>query len=137
MNKSDESIIEELVRKKLAGTSYTAIRSELSESGLSAEEISSLIRKVDERVLEETTRQGRMGKGKQRYRFGMILTVAGLVLSIAYKAGIIFNSLPALLIYSPFFAGILVMLYGRSILKKQGAPDLKDPGAIRKRRPYK
>jgi len=130
-------MIEELVRKKMAGTSYSTIRSELSESGLSAEEISSLIRKVDERVLEETTQQGRLGKGKQWYLAGLILAVAGLALSIAYKAGIIFNYLPALLIYSPFFTGLLVMLYGRSILRKQGAPDLKDPGAIRKRRPYK
>jgi len=137
VNKTGESRIEELVRKKMAGTNYSTIRSELSDSGLSTEEISSLIRKVDERVLKETTRQGRLGKGKQWYSFGLILAVAGLVLSVAYKAGFIFNSLPALLIYSPFFTGLLVMLYGRSILRKQGAPDLKDPGAIRKRRPYK
>lgn len=137
MNKTDENRIEELVRKKMAGTSYSTIRKELSGSGLSADEISSLIRKVDERVLEETIKQGGLGKGKQWYLFGLILAVAGLVLYIAYKAGIIFTSLPALLICSPFFAGILVMLYGRSILRKQGAPDLKDPGAIRKRRPYK
>jgi len=137
MNNTDEGRIEELARKKMAGTSYSTIRRELSESGFSDEEISSLIRKVDERVLKETTRQGRLGKGKQWYSFGLILAVAGLVLSVAYKAGFIFNSLPALLIYSPFFAGIFVMLYGRSMLRSQGAPDLKDPGAIRKRRPYK
>ena len=137
MKKTGESIIEELVRRKMAGTSYSIIRSELSESGFSAEEISRLIRKVDERVLEETMHQGRLGKGRQWYLFGLILAVAGVVLTIAYKAGMIFSSLPALLIYSPFFAGILVMLYGRSLLRKQGSPEQKDPGAIRKRRPYK
>jgi len=137
VNKTGESRIEELVRKKMAGTSYSTIRNELSRSGLSAKEINSLIRQVDEKVLEEATNQGGLEKGKQWYRFGLVLAVAGLALYIAYRAGIIFNSLPAWLIYSPFFAGILVMLYGRSILRKRGAPDLKDPGAIRKRRPYK
>jgi hypothetical protein len=137
VNKTGENRIRELVKMKMAGTSYSTIRNELSRSGISADEISNIIRQVDEKVLQETTRQVGLQKGKQWYRIGLVLAVAGLALSIAYKRGIIFNSLPALLIYSPFFAGILVMLHGRGLLRKQGAPEVKDPGAIRKRRPYK
>ena len=137
MSAIPENRIEELVREKMDGKSYTTIREELSESGMTAGEISSLIRQVDERVLSESAKQGDRERTQQWYRFGFILAVTGLILSIAYNAGIIFENLPALLIYSPFFAGILVMIYGRAIQKKQSAPSDKGPGAIRKRRPYK
>jgi hypothetical protein len=92
---------------------------------------------VDELVLSETIRQSGQGKAQQWYRFGMILAVIGLMLSIAYNAGIIFRNLPALMIYAPFFAGILVMIYGRTTQKKQSGKSNRAPGAIRKRRPYK
>ena len=113
MNNSFENRIEELAREKMAGKSYSTIREELSESGMTAEEISHLIRQVDERVLSETAIQGNPNRAQQWYRFGLILAVIGLILSIAYNAGIILENLPALLIYSPFFAGILLMIYGR------------------------
>jgi hypothetical protein len=42
-----------------------------------------------------------------------------------------------MVIYSPFFAGILVMAYGRYQQKKQSAPPETGTGAIRSKRPYK
>ena len=102
----------------MEGKSYSSIRDELAESGMNDGEISSLIRQVDERVLGETVKQGDRDRAQQWYRTGLILAVIGLILSIAYNAGIILAYLPALLIYSPFFAGILVMFYGRSLRKK-------------------
>jgi hypothetical protein len=135
-NEPDERI-ERLAREKLDGKSYSAIRQELSDAGMGDEEIGALIRRVDERVLDAATKQGVADRGKQWYRSGLILAVAGLTLVIVYKAGLILNNMQALLVYSPFFAGILLMLYGRSFLRKQYNPAGKSPGAIRKRRPYK
>lgn len=132
-----ENRIEELAREKKDGKSYSAIREELSESGMSAEEISSLIRRVDERVLQDTAKQGKPDRAQQWYRFGMILAVAGLLISISYNAGIILERLPALLVYSPFIAGILFMFYGRFLQRKESAPESPASGAIRKKRPYK
>ena len=137
MNMSDESRIEELAREKIAGKSYSMIREELTESGMSDEDISQLIRQVDERVLSEAVKQGSPDRARQWYRFGFILALIGLVLSIAYNAGIILTYLPALLIYSPFFAGILVMVYGRFLQRKQSIPADSGTGAIRRKRPYK
>ncbi|MCK4879012.1 MAG: hypothetical protein KAS82_00080 [Bacteroidales bacterium] len=137
MSAIPENRIEGLAREKMAGKSYSTIREELSESGMSAEEISTLIRQVDEKVLSKITQQGARERAQQWYRSGLILAVTGLILSIAYNAGIIFENLPALVLYSPFFAGILVMIYGKAIQRKQSAPSDKGPGAIRKRRPYK
>ena len=132
-----ENRIEELAREKMAGKSYSAIREELAESGMTAEEISTLIRQVDEQVLHETATQGNPSRAQQWYRFGLILAVIGLIISIAYNAGIILEMLPAVLIYSPFFVGILVMVYGRFLQRKHSSPEVSVSGAIRRRRPYK
>ena len=137
MSTGSESRIEELAREKMEGKSYSSIRNELAESGMNDGEISSLLRQVDERVLGETVKQGDRDRAQQWYRTGLILAVIGLILSIAYNSGIILAYLPALLIYSPFFAGILVMFYGRSLRKKQSASTDNGTGAIRRKRPYK
>jgi len=137
MSTGSESRIEELAREKMEGKSYSSIRNELAESGMNDGEISSLLRQVDERVIGETVKQGDRDRAQQWYRTGLILAVIGLILSIAYNAGIILAYLPALLIYSPFFAGILVMFYGRSLRKKQSASTDNGTGAIRRKRPFK
>ena len=129
--------IEDLVREKLEGKSYSMIREELGASGMSPEKIALLIRQVDERVLRETVELGDKQRKPQWYRLGLILAVAGLLLSIAYKAGIIITQLPALAVYSPFLAGILLMFYARMLQRKKPDPIPKGPGPIRKKRPYK
>ena len=137
MSTGDESRIERLVREKMEGKSYSTIREELSESGMGDEEISRLIRQVDERVLSETVKQGRQDRTQQWYRLGLILAICGLILSLAYNVGLILENLPPLLIYSPFFAGILVMVYARVLQRKKTAPTDNGTGAIRRKRPYK
>ena len=137
MNTGNNNRIETLVREKMEGKSYSIIRKELAESGMSEEEISKLIRQVDERVLNETVTQGGREKVQRWYRTGLILALIGLILSIAYNAGIILKGLPAWLAYSPFFVGIIVMIYARTLQRKQAAPPDDGTGPIRKRRPYK
>ncbi len=137
MSTGSESRIEELAREKMEGKSYSSIRNELSESGMSEMEVKDLIRQVDERVLSETMKQGDPNRAQQWYRFGLILAVIGLILTIGYNAGIILENMPALLIYSPFIAGILVMFYGRFLQRKRSTPSDPGTGAIRRKRPYK
>lgn len=132
-----ENRIEELAREKMAGKSYSIIREELTDSGMSDEDISQLIRQVDERVLKVTASQGTPDRSQQWYRSGLVLAVIGLIISIAYNAGIILQNLRPLLIYSPFFAGILVMAYGKFLQRKQSVPPDYGTGAIRRKRPYK
>ena len=137
MSTDNDSRIEALVREKMEGKSYSTIRKELAGSGMSDEEISRLIRQVDERVLSETVKKGDRAKVQQTYRIGLILAIAGLILSIAYNAGILMKGLPAMLAYSPFLVGILVMIYARTLQRKQSDPPDNGTGAIRKKRPYK
>ncbi len=137
MSNVTDNKIEELAREKMEGKSYSTIRDELSESGMADSEITNLIRQVDERVLSQTIKQASPDRTQQWYRSGLVLAVIGLILTIAFNAGIILKNLPAMVIYSPFFAGILVMAYGRYQQKKQSAPSETGTGAIRRKRPYK
>jgi hypothetical protein len=137
MDGNAEHKIEELARQKLEGKSYTEIREELRASGMKEEELGLLIRKVDDRVLKETLEQGERQRTPQYYRWGLVLAVAGLILSILYNAGLVFTGLPALAVYAPFLLGILLMFYGRMVQGKKPASTSRGPGPIRKKRPYK
>lgn len=137
MEAASDHRIEELAREKLEGKSYSKIREDLLASGMSEEEVGRLIRQVDEQVLKETLEQGKRQSATQWYRWGLALAVAGLILSILYNAGMIFAQLPALAVYSPFLAGILLMFYGRMLQRRNPVSTTRGPGPIRKKRPYK
>lgn len=137
MEKEKERIIEELAEEKLGGRSYSEIRSELKESGMSPDEISHIIREVDERVLAEAKSGAQPDNAKQIYRAGLILAVIGLAISIAFNAGILLRSIKPLVVYAPFLAGILLMFYARILQRRKPEAEPKGPGPIRKKRPYK
>ena len=137
MSVDHDSRIESLAKQKMDGKSYSAIREELAASGMSDEEIRKLIRQVDERVLNKTVQDSAKEKVQLWYRIGLIVAIGGLVLSIAYNAGLVLRSFPAWLAYSPFLAGIVLMIYARALQRKQSGPQDTGTGAIRKRRPYK
>ena len=137
MEQEENNRIEKLAREKLEGKSYSEIRAELKESGMPQEEISLLIRQVDEKVLEGVITEGKPDKAQQWYRGGMILAVAGLALSIAFNAELFMKNLPPLAVYAPFIAGILLMFYGRLLQRRQPNKEKKGPSPIRNKRPYK
>ena len=137
MKKLSNSEIEKLVRQKLEGESYSLIRSRLSNKGFSEEEIRSTIRQVDERVLRaEIEKKGRES-AKSWYMIGLGLAVIGLILTIGSNAGWILTGISRWTVYTPFFIGLLVMLYGKRLQQKQPDPLDAGPGRIRKKRPFK
>jgi hypothetical protein len=137
MNEISKDLIEELSEQKLEGKSYAEIRADLTGRGLPPDEIGKIIRQVDEVVLKAETGQKHAAKIRQWHRAGMVLAVIGLIISVTFNAGFILTGFPPWLVYTPFFAGILLMFYARMQQRKQ--PDLyqKGPGRIRRRRPYK
>ncbi|MFH0759457.1 MAG: hypothetical protein V2B15_19375 [Bacteroidota bacterium] len=129
--------IEELARQKLEGKSYSEIRADLLASGLSGTEVSSLIRQVDNKVLQSAVEGNRADRASKLYRVGLVVAIGGLVLSIMFNLGLIAVNLPAMAVYAPFIAGILLMFYGRMQQRKQPQAQAKGPGPIRSRRPFK
>jgi len=137
MDKLPDSIIEELVQQKLEGKSYSDIRARLQEDGLDEDSIRQAIRNIDERVLEAEVNQRHVGRARQWYRVGFSLAVLGLVLTLSANQGIILEDTPRWLVYAPFFAGIVLMFYGRMSQRRQKEIYEKGPGRIRRKRPYK
>jgi hypothetical protein len=137
MDPLQDSIIEELVQQKLEGKSYTEIRARLREEGLDEEGIRQAIRKIDEQVLEAEVNQRHIGRARQWYRVGFTLAVLGLVLTLSSNQGIILEDTPRWLVYAPFFAGIVLMFYGRMSQRRQQEIYQKGPGRIRRKRPFK
>ena len=137
MDKPQDSTIDELVRLKLEGSSYTEIRARLTKSGLSKDELKVAMKVIDEKVLHAEIEKGKSEKSKQWYRAGLILAITGLILAIGFNAGIFLSGSPQLLVYSPFIAGIALMFYGRIIQRRRLELSKKDPGRIRRKRPYK
>lgn len=137
MTKPTDSSIEEFVLQKLEGKSYSDIRAQLRESGLSEQEVTSTIREIDKKVLHAEIEQGHKDQSRSWSWIGLILSIAGLLLTIGSNAGLILKGVPRLLVYSPFFAGILLMVYGRMLQRKTPDPFKTGPGRIRSKRPYK
>ncbi len=136
MAKLSEEIIEEFVRQKLEGKSYTLIRTDLGDRGLNKEEVRETIKKIDDRVLIAEMSKQHHSKSRLLYRTGLILAVLGLIMTIASNSFILTN-LPKYVIYSPFFAGILLMLYGRMLRRKPPVLYEKGPGQIKRKRTYR
>lgn len=136
MNTPHENRIPELVRLKLEGHSYGEIRKDLQADGMNDEEISLLIREVDKQVLKKELEGSKTEKARSVYFAGLALAVLGLILALAYNAGLILEGSPALLVYAPFLLGVLVMLTSKRLPRKEEKPE-PGSGAIRKQRPYK
>jgi len=137
MEKLPESTIEEYVQQKLAGRSYSEIKSQLRKSGLSDTEIREAIRSIDERVLQAEIKRVNRKRSRQIYWVGITLAIVGLVITLGNNAGLILVGWTKLIVYSPFFAGIILMIYARSLQRKQDGQHGDTPGKIRSKRPNK
>jgi len=129
--------IDELARQKLDGKSYSEIRAELLDSGLSETEVSSLIRQVDEKVLKEAVLGSKTDRSNLLYRAGLFLAIGGLLISVVFNLGFVKVNLPELAVYAPFITGILVMFYAKMQQRRQAQTKAKGPGPIRRQRPFK
>lgn len=136
MDVLDEKRIGDLVEQKLEGRSYSEIREELKHEGFDEDKIREVIRKVDQLVLKEEAEGSRPDRTRQVYNGGLILAVAGLLVSVFFNLGMILQEWPALVVYSPFFLGILAMVVSKRMNRKE-KPASARSGAIRRQRPYK
>lgn len=138
MRTFQEEEIDALVKAKMGGQSYNEIRAGLREEGMSEEDMRVLIRQVDARVLKEATQGKARQSSRTLYVTAWAIALAGLGLTLAYRRGMIPVELPALLLYSPFFLGIVLMFYAK---RMQGKPRTEKKqegtGAIRRQRPFK
>jgi len=132
-----ESTLEEYVQQKLEGKSYSEIRSQLKKAGLSEAAVTEAVRQIDDRVLRAEVNRLNRKRSRQIYWAGIILAVAGLLITVSSNGGLFLAGRSKILVYSPFFAGIALMLYARMLQRRQSNPLDQRPGKIRSKRPYK
>jgi hypothetical protein len=142
MTEFSKEQLDRLVEEKLGGRSYSEIRADLKAEGMKEEDIRTLIRQVDARVLDAAVKGTRPDRTRLWYRTGLVLALAGLALTIAFNQGWVLRGFPPMAVYAPFLLGILIMFYGRMQQRRQSGKDQsgndqKGTGAIRRRRPFK
>ena len=119
MEKLPEREIEKYAQQKLEGRSYSEIRTQLRESGLSDAEVREAIQLIDEKVLQSESGRESQKQARRVYWAGLALAVVGLLISIAYNAGVFLTGWNRLIVYAPFFIGIVLMFYARRLQRKQ------------------
>lgn len=137
MEKLPDSTIEDYAQQKLEGRSYSEIKSELRGSGLSDDEIRETVRLIDDLVLQAEIDRANRKRYRQIYLAGLTLAIVGLLITIGFNAGVILAGWSRLLVYSPFFGGIVLMIYARMLQRKQHDPFDNSTGKIRSKRPNK
>jgi hypothetical protein len=137
MDKLPDGSIEAYARRKLEGESYTSIRKELAGSGLTGEEINETVRLIDKKVLQAEVYQGNISRSRQWYSIGLTLAIVGLLLTFGSSRGYILTGIPKIVVYSPFFAGILIMFYARMLRRRQQDPLDSRESRIKRKRPFK
>ena len=137
MGKLDENTIEQLAQQKIENKSYTQIKLHLKEAGLTETEIKEALKAIDEKVLQAEINRGPFRRSRQIYWSGLILAIAGLLITLGSNAGIILPELSKLVLYAPFFTGIVLLAYARMLQRNHPDPFKKGPGRIKSKRPKK
>lgn len=119
-NVSLGSIIDECFAKAENGASYSAIRKDLKNEGLTDDAISLILREVDERVIASDLKKAKQLKLKEQMFWGYALMTVGAVLTFLAYAGMI-HIKPRffyVVAFGPVIGGYLLFLKARSKLKK-------------------
>ncbi|PLW94871.1 MAG: hypothetical protein C0592_01490 [Marinilabiliales bacterium] len=112
-------IVEHYYREKCSGRDFTSIRKELEDKGIDNAVISSIIRKVDHKVLNSNHDNKNIDPAIILKKIGYFLSVLG---AAAFLTSMIFNedmrslSLPSLI---TVFSGILAIVGSRKRPKKR------------------
>jgi len=86
IEKLPDQVLEDMVKQKLEGESYSQIKAELAKLGFSQKDISEAMNMIDDKVLRAEIEHVSLGRSKQFYRVGLILAVIGLVFTIGNNA---------------------------------------------------
>ena len=98
--------------KKKDGMSFSHIRKDLEDKGLSNEQISVIIRSIDHKIITDEVSKSNKSIGKQMIFMGLVLTSLGLFITIATYSGFIDMGDQYLLSYGPIFGGIGLIAIG-------------------------
>lgn len=123
-----QKLIDYLVEEKLKGADYTKIRNELKERNLDDATIHKIISEIDLIIVNEELNKNTIRKRKEIYYAGMIIAAIGLFVTYATYSGWINTGNSYLITHGPFFAGMMIMFYARTIRPKNAAKQITFKG---------
>lgn len=121
MQYSLNSVIEEYTLKKKKGMEFSKIRKELLEKNIDEDDVSYIIRCIDDNILNEEL----AGSGRRRMNemklIGFFLLTGGLCITLLTYTGIIDLKGHFILMYGPVIGGFLLIRASGNV-KKQNKP---------------
>lgn len=102
-------LIDYYFRQKQDGMGFGEIRRQLESTGLKPETIKTLIQLIDNKVLLTELQKAAARKARERIAVGLILTVAGLGLTLASLTGFFGMKNNVILAYGPIAGGLGIL----------------------------
>ncbi len=107
-----EEYIQELVRRKLEGESYSSIRKDLENKQLDESKVRELIRYIDDAVLKQETDKAKRIRAGEIKTIGIIVAAAGVVITLGSILGLINTGGYIIITYGPLLSGLGLWGYG-------------------------
>ena len=107
-------IEKEYLAKKLDGMSLSEIRENLEKKGLSEEQVSVVIRSIDNKILRGVNNKAGNSFANEFIYIGLALILIGLFITIATYTGFISLGNRTVLMFGPILGGIGIMAMGFS-----------------------
>lgn len=106
------------VRSKQAGMSFSAIRKELEAKGYADDEITAMIKEIDDRVIDFALTRTSGSKARELRIIGMLVMLEGGIVTIATYFGFIELTGYYILAWGPIVGGYLMILASRRIQRR-------------------
>ena len=101
-----------IAKSQKEGFEIDQIRKELEPQGVSEEDISAIVRLVDNEIQKRAINTSVGNKSKELMGIGAVLTAVGLGITIATYTGVIQMGNSFMLMYGPIIGGISLFLTG-------------------------
>jgi hypothetical protein len=107
-------LITDYIDQKSKGKSYSEIRSELKSKGISKEEISEIIKEIDDTILKGQHIKSKKKYGQVLYILGVTLIVYGIARELFSVYNYLNNETPIAIVILPFLFGVTLVHIGRN-----------------------
>jgi hypothetical protein len=123
MMEQSEIVKQYVARINRGEITFDRVRQELTAQRMSEDEIKSIVRGVDEALQQELVRGGTQSMRDNLFRIGLVLTVAGLLLTVATLAGFIEpDGFGTFIAYGPLLIGISMIIAAKRSGRKRPKP---------------
>ena len=98
---------------------FSDLRETLEHQGLESDEITTVVRLVDNKVLQAAKIEAENDVGKNIFYIGLFLTIMGLILTIGTLTGLIDLNGIGIIAYGPIAGGLIIAMIGKAKMDRK------------------